>query len=302
MAHPPEPGTDIDLHAALQSYLHYLEHYRQVSPRTLIAYAGDARQLIGWCEGRGLSQPSSLDQPTLLRFLSDLPTLSPNTIRRKVHALSGWCQHMVRQGLLPANPTEDLPLPKRKRHLPQFPAQQEVERLIGAARTRLEEAAVAMLAGMGLRRGELLSLDLDDLPPDLSEARIRGKGERDRLIPLPALTRRLLQEYVQERGTHSGPLLLNRAGGRVGPTTLRRLFARLLRRSGLQDAGYSLHSMRHAYGTLLVKAGVDLGTVRDLLGHSDISVTSIYVHSDLRSKRAAVEHLPILGNGGGDDE
>lgn len=277
----------------------HLQQFRQCSHNTVIAYRRDGRGFVEWCEGQRIDEPSALTQGVLLRYLADQPAVSPNTIRRRIHALSGWFRFMIRQGLMDQNPAEGLPLPRRKRALPQYPTAEQVAALTAAARNPLERVVIYLLAGTGVRRAELLSIDVEDLSADLADLSVTGKGDKQRQIALPAAVQQVLREYLQARGTQSGALLLNRVGKRLGLTSLRRLFDRLLRRAGLQDAGFTLHSMRHAYATMLVRAGVDLGTIRDLLGHSDISITSIYLHSDLRSKRAAVELLPIAQMGGG---
>ena len=300
MSSSPVGSPSSALGEALEQYLQHLAHFRQCSPLTVEAYRSDARNLLIWLQGRGRAQDTcALTQPTLLQYLGEQQGLSANTIRRRLHALRGWCGFMVRQGLLEADPTAGLPLPKRKRATPHYPSADQVEALLRAARTPLERAAIWLLAGTGLRRAELLSLDLTDLAPDLSELRVVGKGNKERRVPIPTSVREVLQGYLDGRGDRPGPLLLNGAGKRAGSTTLRRLFTRLVRRANLQECGFSLHSMRHAYATMLVKSGVDLGTIRDLLGHSDIAVTSVYLHSDLRSRRDAVELLPLAQAGGG---
>jgi site-specific recombinase XerD len=289
------------LQEALGDFIGYMTGYRRCSPHTAVAYRADAQGFIRWCEAQDLAQyPRAMTREVVVSYLSALAHLSPNTVRRRLHALRGWCGFMVRQGLLPSNPTDDLPLPKRKRAAPRYPTPDQVDALLAAARTPLEQAAIWLLAGTGLRRAELLSLDLSDLAPDLSELSVVGKGDKERRVPVPTAVREVVGRYLEVRGDAPGALLLNRAGKRVGTTTLRRLFERLARRAGLADAGFSLHGMRHAYATALVRAGVDLGTVRDLLGHSDVAVTSVYIHSDLRSRRDAVEHLPLGKLGGAD--
>jgi site-specific recombinase XerC len=264
----------------------------------------DIADFLGWMDGAG--EPTGLgtiDQDQLLRYLEARQGLSANTLRRRVHALSAWFRYLVDRGQMGRNPAQGLPLPRRTRRLAKCPTADQCQRLLGAARTPFERAIAYLLVGTGLRRSELLSLDLTSLADDLSELRVVGKGHKERPLPLPLAVQDALAAYLQVRGSHLGPLLLNRVGKRLGVTSLNRVFTRLLRRAGLPDCGFHLHSMRHAYATMLVKAGVDLGTIRDLLGHSDIAVTSVYLHSDLRSRREAVEHLPIMGAalGGGVD-
>jgi len=295
-------GQDRDgsLAGHLESWLAFLHNIRGYSPHTISAYRSDCGTFLRWCAGNGLQpEPADITPSLLLQFIAAQEGLAPNTLRRRVHALGSWLKFMLRQGLLTTSPAEGLPLPRRSRAAPRYPDHDQLQRLLAAARTPLEKATAWLLAGTGVRRGELLSLDLADVAQDLSQLRVLGKGNRERLVPVPVAARSVLQAYLAERGPEAGALLLNRAGHRLGVTSLRRLFGRLVRRAGLQDVGFTLHSMRHAYATTLVKAGVDLGTIRDLLGHSDISVTSVYLHSDLRSRRAAVELLP-LGPAGGD--
>ncbi|MEN6546024.1 MAG: tyrosine-type recombinase/integrase [Armatimonadia bacterium] len=282
-------------------FIEYLATYRRCSPATQSAYAADLRCFLEWWDAT-VPPPdlSRLDQRLLMRYVTGLAHLSANTIRRRLHGISSWSDFMVRQGLIAVNPVRGLPLPRRERKLPCFPSPDECRRLLAAARTPVERAAIWLLVCTGLRRAELIGLDTTDLVSDGTEIRVMGKGRRERLLPLPAKCQEVLRDYLIQRGEREGPLLLNRAGNRLGLTSLRRLFERLQHRTGVE--GFTIHSMRHSYATMLVKAGVDLGTVRDLLGHSDLSVTSIYLHSDLRSKRLAVEQLPVLMIGGGEGE
>ncbi len=288
---------------SVSDFLSYLSDFRHCSPATTTAYRGDITSFLTWCREQGIdASPSSLNRQTLFRFVTSLAHLRPNTTRRRLHALGSWFRYLIELGAMRSNPAHGLPLPRRERKLPHYPTADQVRSLLDAAIKPVERAVIWLLATAGLRRAELCDLDLDSLSADGTELCILGKGNRERIVPLPAQTQRILAEYIALRGDEPGPLILNRAGNRMGHTSLRRIFARLLRRAGLAEEGFSLHSMRHSYATMLVQAGVDLGTIRDLLGHSDISVTSIYLHSDLRSKRTAVERLPILGGGGDGDE
>jgi len=291
-----EPG------AALERYLQHLRAVRRLCPNTLAAYDSDIRHLLRWCEEKQPIAGAGQVTPALLMdYLASQADLSPNTIRRRVHALSGWFGYLVKRGDLASSPCEELPLPKRVRAERKCPSPDEVARILAATRTPLEKAIAYLLAGAGLRRAELLSLEVGEKVADLAEITVRGKGNKLRRVPLPIAVRQVLHDYLTVRGTTPGPLIITRKGTRLGTTALRRIFERLLRRAGLADRGYSLHSMRHAYATGLIRAGVDLGTVMSLMGHSDVSVTSVYVHSDVKSKREAVELLP-LGTGAGEGD
>lgn len=288
----PDPYRTLDL------YMQHLAAVRRLSANTLSAYYSDIGHFLRWCEAaHRIVTADQIGQALLLDYVASQAHLSPNTIRRRTHALSGWFWYLVKRGELVSNPCDDLPLPRRERADRKCPSGREVARVLAAARTPLEKAIAYLLAGTGVRRAELIGLDLVDVAEDRSEISVLGKGSKPRRIPLPHSVREALHGYLAARGTRDGPLLLSRVGTRLGTTSLRRIFDRLIRRAGLADRGYSLHSMRHAYASSLVRAGVDLGTVRDLLGHSDLQVTSLYIHSDARTKRDAVELLEFSVRG-----
>lgn len=300
MAQTAQATRSIDPDVYLQPYLSYLQNFRRCSPNTIRAYSSDTTKFIKWCADHGVpAEPHDITKEVLFRHLSSISHLSSNTVRRRIHALSSWFRYLIDCGEMSVNPARGLPLPQRQRRLTKYPTPEQSEKLLSAARSPLELAIIWLLLTTGVRRSELVSLEFSDLCSDGTELRIHGKGNKERIVPLPCRTQEVLQEYLNARGDSAGPLLRNRAANRVGYTSLRRMFNRLLRRASLEDCGFTLHSTRHAYATMLVKAGVDLGTVRDLLGHSDISVTSVYIHSDVRSKKSAVEQLPILEAGGG---
>jgi site-specific recombinase XerD len=295
----PTTVEPIALAGTLPEFLRYVRQIRRLSPNTEIAYRGDLRQFLRWAEGQELGlQTESLAPSLALRFIGDLPQLAPNSVRRKVNSLSAWAEFLIRTGRLQTNPFRQLPLPRRRQHERRFPSETEGQALLAAPRTPLERLFVSLLLGAGLRRSEVIGLDLADLSPDQTEEHVRGKGEVERTVPLPPYTQHALQTYLASRGRDSGPLLLSRVGSRMGPTALRRLFARLLRRAGLQGRGFSLHSCRQSYAVMLLHAGVDLYLIKDLLGYGDISVTAKYLHCDTTTRHAAVARLDLLCGGG----
>jgi len=235
------------------------------------------------------------------KYLNTLTGLSPSTVRRAAYSLSGLFSHLQREGTISINPAAGLVLPKRRRRLPKFPAAQQAQRLIGAAHTKRDRALISLLLMGGLRRSELLGVDVAGLSEDLSELRIIGKGDAERLIPLPVDAQVALVRHIEDTGIRQGLIFLNREGNRLDNTALQRIWKRLLLRAGLEDEGYTIHSCRHAYGSELARCGTDLCTIQELMGHADISTTAIYLHSDLRSKREAVTNLPFgQDNTGGD--
>ncbi|HEY3397846.1 MAG TPA: tyrosine-type recombinase/integrase [Armatimonadota bacterium] len=291
-----------DLDNSVEQYLSYLTNLRRCAENTARAYAHDLAGLLASCAQQGLTSPTQITTAVLETYLGSHSSLSANTIRRRAHAFGGWLEYCARQRWIPTNPARGLQLPRRTRHERRYPNESEVRALLNAARTPLERVCIWLLATAGLRRQELLDLDLASFSPDGTELLVRGKGDRERRLPLAEPTRQVLTEYLAARGSQAGPLLMTRLGTRIGVTHLRRLFARLLRRASLEGRGFTLHGMRHAFATLLLRNGTDIATVSRLLGHLSLEVTSIYVHSDPASCRAAVNALPLLQLGGDDNE
>jgi integrase/recombinase XerC len=200
-----------------QDFLQHLRSVARASELTVKAYAGDIRHFTAWLQTAvGNPGPESLTRPMLFRYLSSLEGLSPNTIRRRLHALGSWFGDLIECEVLKVNPTHRLPLPRRERSTPQVPTPDQASQLLAAAITPVERATIWLLVTTGLRRAELADLDLADLMADGTELRILGKGNRERLVPLPAHCQEVLRVYLSRRGLESGPLLLNRAGKRWG--------------------------------------------------------------------------------------
>lgn len=147
-----------------------------------------------------------------------------------------------------------------------------------------------MLMG-GLRRGEVLGLNVESIDPECTQVLVRGKGSKERVVPLCPILRDLLVAYLEKRPDAAGPLFVGRTGNRTTVTSLTRLFRRLLKRAGLEDEGITPHKLRHAFGTTLVREGVDVSTIAELMGHSSIATTSVYLHASPTTMRAAVGKL-----------
>ena len=274
-------------------FIRHLAEYRCCSPATITAYRRDLATLQDYfAVHEGPTDPLTMTSRDIQLFAASLGGLSAATIRRRVYAISSFFRYLCRLGLRQDNPAAFVELPRRKRTLPRFASPDDCRCLIEATQTLRERAIILFLVTTGVRRAELVALDIADLAADLSQVKVTGKGSHERAIPLPQQTRQLLREYLAGRKDDSAVLFPNGAGRRMGTTTLNRLFARLKRRAGLQDSGLTLHSLRHGFATMLVRSGVDLKTIQELLGHADLSTTALYLHSDVTSKMQAVECLP----------
>lgn len=304
---PSAAPSGVDLAAYLphlvDEFLNYLASYRRASPLTLDAYRRDLTRLNGFLQSRGLTlEADSLEPKTLEAFAVSLSGYSPATINRSLNATSSFCSFLLRAGRLARNPVDGIVKPKKQRKLPSVPSLEDCRHLLHAADGERERAMLLLLMGAGLRRAELLDLKLRDLSVDLRQLTVSAKGDKQRLIFLPDEAASALGAYLAIRTAESDWLFVNRAGQRIGNTSFCRLFRRILRRAGLEDKDFTPHRLRHFYATQLLRSAVDVKTVQEMLGHADLGTTSLYLHSDDNSKKAAAAALPsfvvdVVGGG-----
>jgi len=281
-------------HDAFERYLQHARSYRGLSLTTIDAYRRDAELFATFLRETHLpEQVGEISSRHVQAWANSMAGYAATTIRRRVYAIRGFFSFLQREGTIQLNPAADVMLPKRRRRQPEIPTPGQCQRLLSTAHTSTERTAIYLLLMAGLRRAELLDLDAEDVANDYSELRVIGKGQVERLVPLPDDARAVLARHIETAGITAVPIFLNRAGKRMGNTTLQRLWKRLLRRADLEEEGFTIHSCRHAYATMLVRAGTDIRTVQELLGHADLSTTAVYLHSDLRTRREAVANLPI---------
>lgn len=292
------PGRD-DLAVLRDQYLIHLRAYANRSPLTVTAYGADLRDFVQWCDELGIKKVSELERPHLHRYSAALPytgkrgtgNLAPASVARKVHALGSFCNYLVGQGLLGANLAAGIPLPTREKTLPRHPEDDECRRLLGAATCPRDKAVTALMFMAGLRRAEVLAANSEDISRGCGQLLVHGKGRRERIVPICAPLVAIVEAHLEERGGLPGPLFTGRTGERMSVTCLTRMFSRLLREAGLQGLGLTPHQLRHAFATKLVREGADVATIAELMGHNNISTTSVYLHSNPATKRTAVDRL-----------
>jgi len=285
-------GPAGNLQPLLQQFLVHLHDYRGCSPRTVAAYRQDAERFIDFLHGEGVYRAEDVQRQHAHRFAAELAHLAPASIRRKIYALRSWFGHLVDMGLLQTNVIASVQVPKQRQALPNVPTKEQCDALLAACRTPKEKLVVMLMLLAGLRKSEVLSLNVDDISADLDQIRVDGKGRRQRVVPLCRALQAALRSYLEGRESATPALIVNETGRRMGCTTLYRLFRRVLKRAKLAGTGLTPHSLRHGFASFLIRNRVDIASVSELLSHSNISTTSIYLHADATSKREAVASLP----------
>jgi site-specific recombinase XerD len=167
--------------------------------------------------------------------------------------------------------------------------------LLEVAHTPWHRAMIALLLFAGLRRSEVTAITLDDLDMENGQLLVRGKGAKQRVVPLTPLVIEAIREYLQCRPqTESDHLFVSRVGGHpIAGRVANRMLNRVLEEAGLDKQGITPHRLRHAFASHLIRTGADVRTVQELLGHADLHTTARYLHSDTRTKQAAVGRLAV---------
>lgn len=227
--------------------------------------------------------------------------LAASSRARALAAVRGYLRFLTDQGILERDPSLGLRTPRQEKRLPACPAVPEVLGLIDAAAERSgvggprDRAILELMYSSGVRAAELTALDAD-AARGVDRLVVRGKGNKERVVPLGERARRAMDEWLAVRDEvareDEPALFVNLKGGRLGTRGLRYLFRRWCQAAGGR-AGYTPHSIRHAFATHLLDGGADLRSVQELLGHAGIQTTQLYTHlSTARLRRAYEEAHP----------
>ena len=295
----------LELDPTVERFLDALWVEKGLSDNTLAAYRSDLKQYTVWLKGRG-SELLEADRVALqeyLVYLNQVKKRHPRTVARILSALRRFYLYLIQLGMRADDPTARIDSPKIGRALPKTLSEQEVEAILGAPQLETplgvrDRAMIEMMYGGGLRVSELVHLRIDSINLRQGVARILGKGNKERLVPLGGEALQWVENYSREsrpdlmRGRISDTLFVTARG--AGMT--RQAFWIRLKKIGKEAGGttpFSPHTLRHAFATHLLNHGADLRSVQVLLGHSDLSTTQIYTHvAKERLKSIHQEHHP----------
>ncbi len=276
--------------ALIDEFLHRLAVERGYSDNTVRAYARDLADFAGFLEGRG-REPAEAGVHDVRAFMAtqQMRGLARSTLARRTAAIRSFYKHLLRQGEVKANPMAALRSPRREQKLPHFLTLEQVERLLarpdaGTWIGRRDLAMLETLYGAGVRVGELVGLDHDDVDLRGGMLRVQGKGKKERIVPAGRCAVAALRRYLAERGEDApertdphAVFITARSGRRISTRSVRRMVTRHAVAAGL-DPGTSPHSLRHSFATHMLAGGADLRAVQELLGHENLSTTQIYTH------------------------
>jgi site-specific recombinase XerD len=292
---PPLPGGDaLSFEQAVTMFLDYLKSYRSCVAVSVNAYGRDLRQFQQFLSPmqERVPPPASISRQQVMQFAVGLSHLAPLSVRRKLWVLSSFFGFLQDMGYVTGNPAKRLPLPKLRQQVPVTLTEEEAQRLLQAAQRSWHKCLVVLLLSTGMRRSEVAQISLEDLDLENRQLLVHGKGAKERVVPLADQAVAAIQEYVpQRKKTESHRLFVSQFGKPINGRAISRMLQRTLQKAGLSGRGITPHKLRHTFATHLIRSGADVRTVQELLGHADIGTTARYLHSDVRTKLAAVEKL-----------
>ena len=258
---------------------------RGAARNTLLAYEADLTDFAGFAGGRGFA-PAEADAETLRGYLESLSAagFAARTAARKLSALRQFHRFLVREGMREDDPTALLDSPRLPNTLPKYLSEGEVDALLAAARALparhalLATAALEMLYATGLRVSELLGLPRTALAGDAEVLMVRGKGGKDRLVPLSEAARDAAAALVAARKTPGKWLFMGKGSRAITRQGFGLLLKRVALDAGIDPGRVSPHVLRHSFASHMLARGADLRSLQTMLGHADLSTTEIYTH------------------------
>ncbi len=280
----------------LPEFTAYVRDERNLSQHTLRAYEREVAGFVAFATSEmGCADPRGVSANVVRAYLAHLHSrkLARVSAQRALAALRTYFRFLGREGEVAANPAKVVPTPRAPKKLPEVVTAPELAELLEALPQdpvgRRDRAALELLYGSGVRASELVGLDLDDVDLTRRLARVRGKGGKERLVPFGREAERALRAYLPDRAAWRAggaepsagePVFVNQRGGRLSDRSLRRIVDGAVFRVAMATHIHP-HTLRHAFATHLLEAGMDLRAIQELLGHASLSTTQRYTHLDL---------------------
>jgi len=318
----------------IDGFLTYLTDERHFSPYTARCYGADMRQFVEFIqEHRGLQYDESAEQAAYKQRINGSPAdaktftqaicgadadaireylahlserdYSPATMARKIATLRSFYKWALKRGVVPSNPMTLIRTPRQAKRLPKAIGVEQIEQLLATPDTAdvlgsRDRAMLETLYSTGLRVSELVELNVGDIVPEEQYMKVRGKGKKERVVPLGSHAIAAIQAYTDmvirddrfasqwlAKGAES-PLFINKHGGRLSSRSVRRKLDKYLRAAGL-DPSISPHTLRHSFATHMLDNGANLREVQEMLGHRSLSTTQSYTHLTSQRLRRAYD-------------
>jgi len=274
----------------IDQFINYMRIERGVSENTIEAYSRDLRGLADFIKNKGISL-KQINIDILTEYINHLSKrLSRRSLARSISAIRTFFKFLILEGIIHENPARFLEVPKISKTLPGILNEHEIELLLNQPSSSTpiglrDKAMIELLYATGVRVSELVNLKLSDIDLNVGYIKVRGKGSKERFVPIGEKAISVLKEYIDkarakfDKKKGSPYLFLNNRGKPFSRQGFWKILKAYARKAGVKKR-ITPHIIRHSFATHLLKNGADLRSVQMMLGHSDISTTQIYTHID----------------------
>jgi site-specific recombinase XerD len=275
----------------INDFLVFLEVEKGYSEKTIREYSYDLEMFKKFSK-EPIEKCTTTDLRRFFLFLKRDKSYAPRSLHRKICSLKSFYKFLKKEAFISDNPAENIESPKIPKSLPKTISIEEALTLLNSPSNLRDRAVLYLLYGTGMRVSELSDLNIENL--DLKDKIIRiveGKGNKDRLIPLPDSIVPILEEYLEARrkDKDTSALILNRSGQRLTSRSIQRLVKKYKEQVNLQEKKVTPHTLRHAFATHLLANSVDIRVIQELLGHASLSTTQLYTHVSLAHLRKSYD-------------
>lgn len=288
----------MNIDIATSEFINWAKIERNYSDHSITAYAKDLSELAIYIDDEKYSDEiTSIDFFLLRGFVASLydKKLSKSSIERKISTIKSFFKFLYKKGLIDENPARLLKFPKKEKHLPSVFNIDDLFNLLElpdkSNATGLRDAIVLeLMYATGVRVSELVGINLSDIDTQNGRIRVRGKGKKERILPIVPEVVDLINQYykvmpqivINGKSIETDALIINKLGTRMTDRSIRRIVETYLKKAGL-PLDYSPHSFRHSFATHLLENGADLRSIQELLGHESLATTQKYTNMDIAS-------------------
>ncbi|MGM0688883.1 MAG: site-specific tyrosine recombinase XerD [Bacillota bacterium] len=281
----------------LQEYSNYLAVEKGLAKNTLESYRRDLNKFIKFMQKRKINDPGEIDRESLSIFIGELKKngSATATISRNIASIRSFFNFLLQEGIIENNPALDLESPRIEKKLPRVLTTEEIDQLLCQPKPSdhnglRDRAMLELLYASGIRVSELVSLNITDFDPLVGYLRCRGKGMKERIVPIGSIAINYVNEYLDKsrakllKKNGDPSLFVNQHGCRMTRQGFWKILKKYARKSNI-NGDITPHTLRHSFATHLLENGADLRSVQEMLGHSDISTTQIYTQITRRKIR-----------------
>lgn len=281
----------------MENFSHYLLVEKGLAQNTLDSYRRDLNKFISFLKKQKISEPASATRDLITRYLNSLKQSgqAPSTISRNIASIRSFFNFLVQEGVVEENPAQQLETPRLEKKLPRVLTAKEVDKLLCQPQLTdsnglRDKAMLELLYASGIRVSELVLLNVADFNPEVGFLRCKGKGMKERIVPIGTMAINFVQEYLHNnrykltKKNEEKALFVNHHGSRLTRQGFWKILKKYVQKSKIAG-DITPHTLRHSFATHLLENGADLRSVQEMLGHSDISTTQIYTQITRRKIR-----------------